>query len=551
MVATDDEVDLKKSLRPGKELRHDVALPSKFLVPRSALQVLEDVFYAGSETHTIGRPAQLPTSEERMVGVLQWFLHSVSTPAYLKKPYNPILGETHMFKARDAYVVAEQVSHHPPVTAYYAEDEQGKVRYSGQFEPRATFTGVGVMVRMIGRNSICLMEEEKYELPLLSLHFRLLPPMGAEWVGKTRILCRDTNLCTQLEFKPRTMNPTGSWNVVRGTVFRYNKDPCSPSAAGNSILMSFKGSWKGKIVVTHSSCEVGLNVGDVLVDCSYKTKFDPIFRADFTEPLNLDDERSSRYVWAGLTRALFAGNGELAGQEKQKVEARERALRKHRKSSGTTWTPRLFTKESGMAWSGETIDVWTIKTHQLLEHTMDVAGGKWRVHCPCCMPAKMGMLPGLCTLKSHPLPEEDTFSPRRTLSSPLGWFRKSKPSNEAEGRECAFRSYYMEDKMLRKAKTQHEILEKHTVGKFGSFRRVFIKASSFSDCEGNPLSAGAKGKKLTSVGVSRETKCQEETEDTRKKRKSYFSKLWANNSMSKPIKSSEKHSLREIPPAAG
>lgn len=547
MVALDEEGDLKKSLRPGKELRHDVALPSKFLVPRSALQVLEDVFYAGNETHTIGRPAQLPTPESRMVGVLQWFLHSISTPAYLKKPYNPILGETHMFKAKDAYVVAEQVSHHPPVTAYYAEDEHGRVRYNGQFEPRATFTGVGVMVRMVGRNCIHLMEEEMYELPLLNLHFRLLPPIGAEWVGKTRILCRDTKLCTQLEFKPRTMNPTGSWNVVKGTIFKYSKDPSSPTAVGNTVLMSFKGSWKGKILVTYSNCEVGYDVGDVLVDCQYKTKFDPVFRADFVEALNPEDEKSSRHVWAGLTKALFAGNAELAGQEKHKVEARERALRKQRKSSGTSWSPRFFSQESGVAWSGETIDVWKIKTHKLLEHTVTVAGGKWKVHCPCCMPPQMRMLPRICTLKSHPLSEEDFYTPRRTLSSPLGRFLGSKHHDECAGTKATRKPYAVENKKQRKSHTHYEFLEKRSSGKFGSFRKIFRKTRSLPDFEASSPSTNVKEKSSSLLGISEGPVYSNQTEDTRTT--SYFRKLGLSDSMQKPVASMEKYAYPEIPPA--
>uniref|UniRef100_A0A7S3UEB1 Oxysterol-binding protein n=1 Tax=Picocystis salinarum TaxID=88271 RepID=A0A7S3UEB1_9CHLO len=546
MVARDEEGELKKSLRPGKELRHDVALPSKFLVPRSALQVLEDVFYAGNETHTIGRPAQLPTPESRMVGVLQWFLHSVSTPAYLKKPYNPILGETHMFKAKDAYVVAEQVSHHPPVTAYYAEDERGRVRYNGQFEPRATFTGVGVMVRMVGRNCIHLMEEEMYELPLLNLHFRLLPPIGAEWVGKTRILCRDTKLCIQLEFKPRTMNPTGSWNVVKGTFFRYSKDPSSPTAIGNTVLMSFKGSWKGKVLVTYSTCEVGYDVGDVLVDCLYKTKFDPVFRSDFVEALNPEDVKSSRHVWTGLTKALFAGDAELAAQEKHKVEARERALRKQRKSSGTSWSPRFFSQESGVAWSGETIDIWTIKTHKLMEHTVAVAGGKWQVHCPCCMPPRMRMLPQLCTLKSHPLSEEDFYTPRRTLSSPLGRILGSKHHDESEGTEATCKPYVVENKKQRKSHTHHGVSAKQSTGKFGSFRKIFRKRRSLPSFEASLPGTNAKERRSL-LGISDEAVYSNQTEDA--KATSYFRKLWSRESMQQPVASLEKYAFPEIPPA--
>lgn len=47
-----------------------------------------------------------------------------------KKPFNPILGETYEFVSKDFRFVAEQVSHHPPITAFQFEGEglevQGK-----------------------------------------------------------------------------------------------------------------------------------------------------------------------------------------------------------------------------------------------------------------------------------------------------------------------------------------------------------------------------------------------------------------------------------------
>ena len=35
-----------------------------------------------------------------------------------KKPFNPILGETYEFVANNSRFIAEQVSHHPPITAF-------------------------------------------------------------------------------------------------------------------------------------------------------------------------------------------------------------------------------------------------------------------------------------------------------------------------------------------------------------------------------------------------------------------------------------------------
>lgn len=41
----------------------------------------------------------------------------------LKKPFNPMLGETYELVTEDYRLFAEQVSHHPPISAYI---QQGK-----------------------------------------------------------------------------------------------------------------------------------------------------------------------------------------------------------------------------------------------------------------------------------------------------------------------------------------------------------------------------------------------------------------------------------------
>ena len=39
----------------------------------------------------------------------------------IKKPFNPILGETYELITTDFKFISEQVSHHPPISAGYAE----------------------------------------------------------------------------------------------------------------------------------------------------------------------------------------------------------------------------------------------------------------------------------------------------------------------------------------------------------------------------------------------------------------------------------------------
>jgi hypothetical protein len=68
--------------------------------------------------------AELPSPEERFIAVLKYYLGGWHIkPKGVKKPYNPILGE--FFRCRydypngtTAYYISEQVSHHPPISAW-------------------------------------------------------------------------------------------------------------------------------------------------------------------------------------------------------------------------------------------------------------------------------------------------------------------------------------------------------------------------------------------------------------------------------------------------
>jgi len=64
----------------------------------------------------------------------------------VKKPLNPILGEhfTCKWKFKDgaeALYLAEQVSHHPPMSAYFYMSPEYHIRIDGLLKPRSKFLG--------------------------------------------------------------------------------------------------------------------------------------------------------------------------------------------------------------------------------------------------------------------------------------------------------------------------------------------------------------------------------------------------------------------------
>ncbi|XP_034109425.1 oxysterol-binding protein-related protein 2 isoform X1 [Drosophila sulfurigaster albostrigata] len=66
----------------------------------------------------------------------------------LGKPFNPLLGETYELQKEDYRIICEQVSHHPPVSAFHAESTDFK--FHGSINPKIKFSGKNVEVHPNG-----------------------------------------------------------------------------------------------------------------------------------------------------------------------------------------------------------------------------------------------------------------------------------------------------------------------------------------------------------------------------------------------------------------
>lgn len=89
----------------------------------------------------------------------------------MKKPYNPILGEFFrcQYKLDDgtkAFYISEQVSHHPPVSAYYYSIPEHGIFVEGEAHPKAKFLGNSAATVMKGYTRIHFSQhnDEIYEI---------------------------------------------------------------------------------------------------------------------------------------------------------------------------------------------------------------------------------------------------------------------------------------------------------------------------------------------------------------------------------------------------
>lgn len=149
-----------------------VVLPTFILEKRSLLEMYAD-FMSHPELFVTVTDGNSP--EDRMIRFVEYYLtsfHEGRKGAIAKKPYNPIIGETFHCSwmvprgpealqgeaeppaaAPEPYqvrFVAEQVSHHPPVSGFYAECPERQMCVNTHVWTKSKFMGMSIGVSMIG-----------------------------------------------------------------------------------------------------------------------------------------------------------------------------------------------------------------------------------------------------------------------------------------------------------------------------------------------------------------------------------------------------------------
>lgn len=129
----------------GKELSK-ITMPVVFNEPLSFLQrMTEYMEYA----RLIRIAAEQPDPVERMKYVAGFAVSALASNwERLGKPFNPLLGETFELQRPDFRVVCEQVSHHPPVSAFHADSPH--FQFHGSIHPKLKFWGKSVEIQPKG-----------------------------------------------------------------------------------------------------------------------------------------------------------------------------------------------------------------------------------------------------------------------------------------------------------------------------------------------------------------------------------------------------------------
>lgn len=330
-----------------------VVLPTFILERRSLLEMYADYF---AHPDIFVGIADMKDPRDRMVQVLKWYLssyHAGRKSCVAKKPYNPILGETFSCiwdvydepngeEVQDGPVpwctenqlsfIAEQVSHHPPVSAFYAEHVKKRITFNAYIYTKSKFLGLSICVYNIGQGIVSLLDhDEHYVVTFPNGYGRSI--LTVPWIelgGPVTITCPKTGYYSNIEFITKPFYGNKKHKITADVFGPNDKKP----------FLQINGEWNGLMEAKWNEKEV-----EEFIDVQ-KLK---IVKKQ-VRPISQQSENESRRLWKEVTAGLKYNDIEKATQAKADLEQKQREEAKERKANNVNWETKLFSKTSDENW---------------------------------------------------------------------------------------------------------------------------------------------------------------------------------------------------------
>ncbi|XP_032596192.1 oxysterol-binding protein-related protein 8 isoform X3 [Drosophila grimshawi] len=328
-----------KQVRPGMDLSK-VVLPTFILEPRSFLDKLSDSYY---HADLLSRAVHEDDAFTRMKMIVQWYLSGFyKKPKGLKKPYNPILGETfrcyweHPGGSRTFYI-AEQVSHHPPVSAFYVTNREDGFSITCSILAKSKFYGNSTSAVLEGAATMTLLPRgECYTASTPYAHCKgiLMGTLSMELGGKINIECENTGYKTELEFKLKPfLGGADATNVVVGKI-----------KLGKETLATISGHWDKECRI--KDMKTGEETLLFKADAEMRSKRLTRYLVPMEKQLPTESER----LWRLVSEAIANEDQIAATAEKTVLEENQRAAAKDRAENDKVHIPTLFEQDSYGQW---------------------------------------------------------------------------------------------------------------------------------------------------------------------------------------------------------
>uniref|UniRef100_A0A8C9NRA4 Oxysterol-binding protein n=1 Tax=Serinus canaria TaxID=9135 RepID=A0A8C9NRA4_SERCA len=193
---------LKKCI--GLELSK-ITMPIVFNEPLSFLQRITEYM---EHIYLINKACSHTDPLERMQAVAAFAVSAVASQwERTGKPFNPLLGETYELIREDLgfRFISEQVSHHPPISAFYSEGLNKDFIFHGSIYPKLKFWGKSIEAEPRGTITLELLKHNEaytWTNPTCCVHNVIIGKLWLEQYGVVEIINHSTGDKCVLNFKP-------------------------------------------------------------------------------------------------------------------------------------------------------------------------------------------------------------------------------------------------------------------------------------------------------------------------------------------------------------
>uniref|UniRef100_A0A3P9HY51 Oxysterol-binding protein n=1 Tax=Oryzias latipes TaxID=8090 RepID=A0A3P9HY51_ORYLA len=367
---------LKKCI--GLELSK-ITMPIAFNEPLSFLQRMTEYM---EHTYLINKACSLSDSIERMQAVAAFAVSAVASQwDRTGKPFNPLLGETYeLVREEQGFrLISEQVSHHPPVSAFHAEGLAGDFAFHGSIYPKLKFWGKSVEAEPKGTITLEIIKHKEaytWSNPYCCVHNIILGKLWIEQYGNVEIVNHRTGDKCVLNFKPCGMFGK-ELHKVEGYIQDKNKKKhcviygkwteCMWSVDAQAYEAHKKSEKKGdrkqkNEELRRSENDEADNMPEVQETVSVVPGSTLLWRIDSrpahssrmynftTFAMSLNELEPGMEAMLAPTdcrfrpdiRAMENGNIDEASKEKERLEEKQRAARKERAKNDEDWPTRWF-----------------------------------------------------------------------------------------------------------------------------------------------------------------------------------------------------------------
>ncbi|KMZ59217.1 putative Oxysterol binding protein [Zostera marina] len=322
----------------GSDVTSMVTLPVIIFEPMTMLQKMAELM---EYSNLLDLADKCEDPYLRLVYASSWAISVYFAYQRTWKPFNPILGETYeMTNHNGITFIAEQVCHHPPMSAGHAENEH--FIYDVTSKLKTKFLGNSVDVYPVGRTRVTLKKD--------GVVLDLVPPptkvnnliFGRTWVdspGEMIMTNSTTGDKVVLYFQPCGWFGAGRYEVD-GYVYNAAEEP--------KILMT--GKWNESL--SYQACDME---GEPLPGTELKEVWrvatvpenDKYQFTHFAHKINSFDTAPKKLLSSDSRLrpdrlALERGDLSKSGAEKSSLEERQRAEKKDRETKGDSFISRWF-----------------------------------------------------------------------------------------------------------------------------------------------------------------------------------------------------------------